>query len=163
MLGDGGTYWLRQAISFCSKSAVAYKAAYMLARDPQGEQPLLDRCTRQYALLEELLGALAEDGGDAKTMREALDRVDADPSRYRRLEGALADALASDRSVLRALDLVLAHTSLPATLRAFLARRHAELRRSGPLPRQGGSREVPETVATLPMPVLKPASPAATC
>jgi len=160
MLADGEIYWLRQAIGFCSKSAVAYKAAYMLARGPQGEQPLLYRCTRRYALLEELLGTLAEDGVDPRAMREALEQVDADPSRYRWLEIALADALASDRSILRAHDLVLARSSLPATLRAFLASRHAELKRSGPLPRRAGSRELPATAATLP--VLEPAVPA-TC
>jgi hypothetical protein len=157
MLADGKIYWLRQAIGFCSKSAVAYKAAYMLARGPQGEQPLLDRCTRRYALLEELLGALAEDGVDPKAMREALEQVDADPSRYRRLETALADALASDRSILRAFDLVLARGSLPATLSAFLANRHAELKCSGPLPRRAGGRRLSATA--LPVPMLEPAAP----
>jgi hypothetical protein len=134
----------------------------MLAREPQGEQPLLDRCTRRYALLEELLGALAENGVDPKAMREALDQIDADPSRYRRLDTALADALASDRSILRALDLVLARSFLPATLRAFLASRRAELKLSGPLPRRAGSPERPATAATLTGPTLEPAAPA-TC
>ena len=161
MLADGEIYWLRQAIGSCSKSAVAYKAAYMLAREPQGEQPLLDRCTQRYALLEELLRALAGHGVDPKAMRAVLEQVDVDPSRYRRLETALADALASDRAILRALDLVLARSSLPATLRAFLASRHAELKRSGPLPRRARSRELPTTAATLTVLVLEPAVPAA--
>jgi hypothetical protein len=161
MLADGEVYWLRQAIGFCSKSAVAYKAAYLLAHEPQREQPLLDRCTRRYALLEELLGKLAEHGLDPKAMREALEQVDGDPSRYRWLEAALADALASDQSILRALDLVLARDSLPATLRAFLTSRHAELKRPGPLPRRAGNRELPATATKLPGPMLDPAVPVA--
>ena len=116
----------------------------MLARGPHGEQPLLDRCTRRYGLLEELLGPLAEGGVDPRTMRGCLEQVDADPSRYRRLGTALADALASDRSCERWI-LVLARSSLPAKLRAFLASRHAELKRSGPLPQRAGVREVTST------------------
>ena len=75
--------------------------------------------------LEELLGLLAEGGVDPRTMRGCWNRSTPTPSRYRRLGTALADALASDRSCER--DLVLARSSLPAKLRAFLASRHAEL------------------------------------
>ncbi|HEX6010380.1 MAG TPA: hypothetical protein VFY87_00975 [Geminicoccaceae bacterium] len=72
--GSASPWSLRQAIGFCSKSALAYNAAYMLARGPRGEQPLLDRCTRRYALLEELLGPLAEGGVDPRTMRRCWNR-----------------------------------------------------------------------------------------
>jgi hypothetical protein len=88
-----------------------------------------------------------------------LEQVDADPSRYRRLGTALADALASERSILRASDLVLARSSLPAKLRAFLASRHAELKRSGPLPQRAGVRESPAPAAAPPASMLEPASP----
>jgi hypothetical protein len=88
---------LRRAIGLCSRSAVAYKAAYMLTLEQGAEKALLERCTARYALLERLLGLLVERSTPPSQVRDLLDGIDMDPARYQgRLDRALADACHGD-------------------------------------------------------------------
>ena len=93
----GETEPLRRAIGLCARSAVAWKAAYMLALEPDAERRFIDRCTARYALLERLLGLLVERSTSALHVRDLLDGIDMDPARYQgRFSEALADARHGD-------------------------------------------------------------------
>jgi hypothetical protein len=128
MRGGSDVDWLLSAIGFCSRGAVAYKAAYMLALLPKLERILLDRCTERYALLERLLGVLLERGTTPEQLRDMLDHVHTDPARYSGFSAALAQAMACDRDlrliIERALDDML---PLPAAFEAYLAAKRQEL------------------------------------
>jgi hypothetical protein len=97
MRAGGELDWLQESIECCSKSAVAYKAAFMLARDPCLEKRLLARCADRYALLERLLNLLGEQGAAPERMRAMLDGIDSDPARHGRLKTALEEAVACDQ------------------------------------------------------------------
>jgi hypothetical protein len=94
--------WLELAATLCARSAVAYKAAFLLAGSTPDERDYLGCCTRRYALLERLLGELQMAVGAASLRDVALD-LDADPACYADSGSALAAALAGDRALDRAL------------------------------------------------------------
>lgn len=95
MRGDGG--WLGQAVRFCSRSAAAYKAAFMLVGEAEVEQELLCRCRERYDLLERLLCRLGEAGVAPQRMRAVLGRVDGTGTIYEAAEDALDQAGGADR------------------------------------------------------------------
>ena len=94
--------WLELASTLCAASAVAYKAAFMLAANAGEEREYLDHCTARYALLEGLLADLHGSLGAAQ-LRDLLARLDADPSCYADRDHALAAAMANDRELNRVL------------------------------------------------------------
>ena len=94
--------WLELASTLCAASAVAYKAAFMLAANAGEEREYLDHCTARYALLEGLLADLHGSLGPAQ-LRDLLTRLDADPSCYADRDHALAAAMANDRELNRVL------------------------------------------------------------
>jgi hypothetical protein len=160
MRAGGEVYWLQQAVEACSKSAVAYKAAFMLATDPEREQPLLDRCTERYALLEELLGVLGAHDVDPQRLREALEQAGADPSHYESLDAALADAHAGDLAVSGALEPLLGAGRLPAALKSFVASGPAEHARAEPARKHGASQKL-SRAAELSAALFNPSAPVA--
>lgn len=87
--------WLHRAICLCRGSAVAYKAAFMLASDPCQEQHLLKLCTARYALLERLLSELDASVGPAH-LRRLLERRGDDDGQSTSLEAALTAAIFCD-------------------------------------------------------------------
>jgi hypothetical protein len=120
--------WLHRAVELSSRSAVAYKAAFMLTPIPRLERHLLDRCTECYVLLERLLGVLLDQGMATEGMRAMLERLDMDPARHERLESALAEARSCDRELGRMMDKVLSgELRLPAGLEAYLAAKRPDL------------------------------------
>jgi hypothetical protein len=122
---------LQESIECCSTSAVAYKAAFMLARDPCLDKHLLARCADRYALLERLLNLLGEQGMAPERMRAMLDGVDSDPARHGRLEAALEEAVACDRRLRDLIgQMVMARRDLPADDEAYLVRQQQVLQRS---------------------------------
>jgi hypothetical protein len=130
MRASGELEWLQESIECCSRSAVAYKAAFMLARDPGLDRRLLARCADRYALLERLLNLLGEQGIAPERMRAMLDGVDGDPARHGRLKDALEEAVAGDRRLRALLVQVAAHVDLPAGCATYLARQRRLLQRS---------------------------------
>jgi hypothetical protein len=94
--------WLERAVASCATSAVAYKAAFMLAGTRREERDWLALCTGRYALLERLLSELQSAAGPAY-LRHVTSGLDADPSCYADSDDALAAALTSDRALQRAL------------------------------------------------------------
>jgi hypothetical protein len=89
--------WLGQAVGFCARSAAAYKAAFMLAREAEVERQTLRRCRERYDLLERLLSRLGEAGVAPQAMRATLDRFATTPIPYRGAEEALDEAGGADR------------------------------------------------------------------
>lgn len=88
---------LRRAVGLASRSAVAYKTAYMLTGEDGAEAALLECCAARYALLERLLGLLAERSVSIGQVRDLLDGIDMDPARYGgEIDAAMADARRSD-------------------------------------------------------------------
>lgn len=119
---------LRRAVGLCSRSAVAYKAAYMLSPEDGSERALLKRCTARYALLERLLGLLAEHSTPTGQVRDLLDGIDMDPARYQGdLAQALADASCSDEGLGRLASVALAEDDLPAAIEACLQDQAAQV------------------------------------
>lgn len=119
---------LRRAVGLCSRSAVAYKAAYMLTPEDGSERVLFERCTARYALLERLLGLLVEHSTPMGQVRDLLDGIDMDPARYQgRLEQALADASCSDEGLGRLAEIALAEDDLPAAIEACLQDQAAQV------------------------------------
>ncbi len=112
---------LRRAVGLCSRSAVAYKAAYMLTLEQGAEKALLERCTARYALLERLLGLLAERSTPPDQVRDLLDGIDMDPARYQgRLDRALADACHGDEGLAALIAVALDEGELSAAVEACL-------------------------------------------
>jgi hypothetical protein len=130
MRAGGELDWLQESIECCSKSAVAYKAAFMLARDPCLEKRLLARCADRYALLERLLNLLGEQGMAPERMRAMLHGVDGDPARHGRLKTALEEAVACDRRLRELIGQAAARADLPAGHEAYLVSQHRLLQRS---------------------------------
>lgn len=160
MSGSVEVEWLRQAIELCSRSAVAYKAAFMLDPAPRLERRLLDRCTDRYALLERLLGFLLDQGMAAERMRAMLERLDTDPARYGRLESALDEARACDRELARMTDRALAgDLRLPKALEIYLAGKRADLEALEP----AGGQPVPMGKASEPILPVAVAITAGSC
>ncbi len=93
---------LELASTLCAASAVAYKAAFMLAANAGEERECLDHCTARYVLLEGLLAQLHGSLGAAQ-LRDFLARLDADPSCYADRDHALTAARANDRELNRVL------------------------------------------------------------
>lgn len=87
--------WLHRAICLCRGSAVAYKAAFMLASDPCKERHLLKLCTARYALLERLLAELDVSVGPAH-LRRLLECGGDDDVQPASLEVALTAAVFCD-------------------------------------------------------------------
>lgn len=87
---------LRRTAAACARGAVASKAAYMQALEQGTEQALLARCTDRYALLERLIGLLVESSMTPEQVRELLDGIESDPSRYGSFKLALAEARAAE-------------------------------------------------------------------
>src|SRR5512132_1259779 len=114
MRAGGELGWLQESIECCSKSAVAYKAAFMLARDPCLDKRLLARCADRYALLERLLNLLGEQGTAPERMRAMLHGVDGDPGRHGQLKTALEEAVACDRRLRALIGQIAARSDLPA-------------------------------------------------
>ncbi|MEK0082269.1 hypothetical protein [Benzoatithermus flavus] len=145
MSSGGEVDWLRRAVELCSRSAAAYKAAFMLTPISRLERHLLDRCTERYALLEHLLGFLLEHGMAAEGMRAMLERLDTDPARHARFENALAEACSYDRELVRLIDRALSGgLRLPAALGECLAAKRRDLEAHGQ--GHGGAMRVEETV-----------------
>jgi hypothetical protein len=120
MFPGGEVDLLRRAVGLSSRSAVAWKAAYMTTLEQGMEDELRRRCTARYSLLERLIGLLVERSLTAGELRTLLDRVDPDPARYRRFGAALADARAADAALAELVADALGETALSPELEECL-------------------------------------------
>ncbi len=143
--GDVGL--LRRAIGLCARSAVAYKAAYMLTLEQGAEKALLERCTARYALLERLLGLLVERSTPPSQVRDLLDGIDMDPARYQgRLDQALADARHGDEGLIALVAAALDDGGLPAALEDCLRDHHPARANGGQAPALVAARPISRAV-----------------
>lgn len=149
MPNGGEVELLRRAVELCSRSAVAFKAAYMLALDEGLEQALMRRCTARYALLERLIGLLMERSTAPEAVRELLDGIDMDPARYDgRLDAALAEGRASDLGLARLMVAALEEAGLSSAAEACFSEQRDGLREPiPPLPPAQGLARALEAVA----------------
>jgi DNA-binding transcriptional MerR regulator len=157
MRASGKLDRLQESIECCSKGAVAYKAAFMLARDPCLDKRLLARCADRYALLERLLNLLGEQGMAPEQIRAMLDGVDSDPARHGRLKTALEEAVACDRRLRDLIGQMVARRDLPAGNEAYLVRQRQVLQRSETRDLLAASGEEPSLAAKMLPAVVTPA------
>lgn len=131
MSATGEADLLRRAVASCARGAVACKAAYMQTLEQGTEQALLQRCTDRYALLERLIGLLAERCGAAGQVQGVLDGIESDPAAYGGFERALAEAEAAEAALAELLAEALDEGGLPAPVEACF---EAALAGLGPSP-----------------------------
>ena len=120
MSHGGEVELLRRAIGLASRSAVAWKAAYMRALEQGTVDVLRRRCTDRYALLERLIGLLVERSLNAGEVRTLLDGLDSDPDQHDRLELALTAARTADSALADLLVDALEEAALPPELEGCL-------------------------------------------